>query len=318
MGHILRHLLMPHETNNHRARVLHPDALFLFVLVFAGLRVFFGLVHAVDPNVLGYATDIRIDALLADTNAAREANGLQPLSINGELDNAAAAKAQDMFANNYWAHQSPEGKTPWDFIVGSGYSYALAGENLAKNFSTSQAVVDAWMASPSHRENMLKTGYRDIGFAVVNGTLNGEETTLVVQMFGATPAELAGNAPTTTAKTVALAPTPVPTNPTLAITPVPAAAVKAVEVPSAASFSHNPPVVSGFSSVLTSPALDITGLNRLLVAGFLLFLLTVLFLDAWLAGRRRLVRVTGHSVGHLLFLGVLFVGMAIFVRGSIL
>src|SRR3989338_7182361 len=106
------------------------------------------------------------------------------LELNPELSLAAEKKAEDMFARNYWAHNGPNGSTPWDFIKGAGYTYIYAGENLAKDFQNSNDVVQAWMKSPSHRENILRKEYQDIGFAVVNGVLNGEETTLVIQMFG--------------------------------------------------------------------------------------------------------------------------------------
>jgi len=109
---------------------------------------------------LGFATDISIQALLKDTNDKRIENGLQPLTLNDQLNQAAAGKAADMFGNNYWAHISPSGKTPWDFILGANYQYVYAGENLAKDFQDSQGVVDAWMNSPSHKENLLNSNTR--------------------------------------------------------------------------------------------------------------------------------------------------------------
>ncbi|MBA3284597.1 MAG: CAP domain-containing protein, partial [Nitrosopumilus sp.] len=118
------------------------------------------------------------------TNQEREKAGLQPLTYNDKLAQAAQQKANDMFAKNYWAHYGPNNENPWQFILGAGYDYEYAGENLAKNFLFSKGVVDAWMNSPTHKENMVRKEYTDIGFAVVNGMLNGEETTLVVQMFG--------------------------------------------------------------------------------------------------------------------------------------
>ena len=42
----------------------------------------------------------------------------------------------------------------------------------------------AWMNSPTHRDNVLRKDFTEVGFAVVDGTLGGEQTTLVVQMFG--------------------------------------------------------------------------------------------------------------------------------------
>ena len=98
---------------------------------------------------------------------------------------AAREKALNMFKNNYWAHYGPNGETPWQFVLEAGYQYEYAGENLAKNFLFSDGVMEAWMDSETHRENILRDEYTEVGFAVVNGLLEGEETTLVVQMFGA-------------------------------------------------------------------------------------------------------------------------------------
>src|SRR5204863_2082531 len=116
----------------------------------------------------------------------RRQNGAGDLTISNELSRAASDKASDMFAKNYWAHNAPDGTTPWVFIKSSGYEYIYAGENLARGFTTSQSVVDAWMASPEHKENMLSKNYKNVGFAVATGNLNGEDTVLVVEMLGST------------------------------------------------------------------------------------------------------------------------------------
>src|SRR4030065_255642 len=120
-------------------------------------------------NILGYATDINMPALYQLVNEQRQNNNLPPLTYNEKLAQAAYGKAQDMFTKNYWAHYAPDGATPWNFILASGYQYEYAGENLAKNFLFSQNVLDAWMASPSHRENILRKDYNEVGFAIVNG-----------------------------------------------------------------------------------------------------------------------------------------------------
>src|SRR3989339_942509 len=178
----LHNLFIPHENNNFRARSLHTDFLGLY-LIFA-LVLSFSFKQIGLNNVLGFATDITVDKLFELTNQQRSQNGLSALSYNSKLAAAANQKAQDMFAKNYWAHYSPSGTTPWDFILNFGYQYEYAGENLAKNFLFSDGVVDAWMKSQTHRDNILKSEYAEVGYAIVNGTLNGEQTTLVVQMFG--------------------------------------------------------------------------------------------------------------------------------------
>src|SRR5581483_4473703 len=129
MKHFLRHFLIPHESNNHRSRVLHHDSLLIVItLLFAGLIVIQGT-HKEYPSVLGDATSITTADLLKYTNLEREANGLAPLNLNPQLSHAAELKAHDMFAKDYWAHVSPDGTTPWVWIRDSGYNYLYAGEN---------------------------------------------------------------------------------------------------------------------------------------------------------------------------------------------
>jgi uncharacterized protein YkwD len=114
------------------------------------------------------------------TNQERVKRGLQPLALSTQLSRAAAAKASDMMKEQYYGHAQ------WErFIRVSGYNYCLAGENLAMNFTDSREVVTAWMRSSEHRDNLLKSGYREIGVAVVRGRYKTiEDATFVVQMFG--------------------------------------------------------------------------------------------------------------------------------------
>jgi len=179
----LTHFLIPEDSNNNRARLLQlPFIIFLLVaFVFTQIGV-----HSVKPQVLGYASQISTTEVVRITNIKRSENGLSTLVENSELDKTAKAKGQDMLEKGYWAHVSPEGKQPWDFFKAVGYKYRYAGENLARDFSNPNAAVEAWMASPSHRENMLSDRYREIGVAVVDGSLNGKETTIIVQLFGTT------------------------------------------------------------------------------------------------------------------------------------
>jgi hypothetical protein len=121
--------------------------------------------------------------LLTETNAARAKNSLAPLAMNQELNQAAQAKASNMLAVGYWSHNAPDGTTPWAFVENAGYKYIDAGENLARGFNTTDAIMTAWMESPSHRANVLGQDYTEVGFAAVNGRLDGRQTTLVVAMY---------------------------------------------------------------------------------------------------------------------------------------
>ncbi len=195
----LAHLFRPGRSNNHRPRLLHPELLFILsflVVVFGSLVYVDTIRYQPLENILGYASNINPEDVVRLTNSERAKQGLHELVFNSTLSAAAQAKGQDMFAHQYWAHTSPAGKEPWDFMNEVGYTYRVAGENLARDFMTTTTMVDAWMASPTHRANIVNARYTEIGIAVINGHLQGVDTTLVVQMFG-TPRTVAA-APATT------------------------------------------------------------------------------------------------------------------------
>ena len=293
--------------------MLHIDALAAYVLLFAVFNFGIRALHQAMPDILGYATDIHVEQLLNSTNAKRQSLGLPPLALNAQLSAAAGNKAQDMFTKGYWAHNSPTGSTPWDFITGSGYRYTVAGENLAKNFSTSDAVVEAWMASPTHRDNIAKSSYREVGFAVVNGSLNGEETTLVVQMFGASSGSIAAapqptRAPQVVQAALAVGENPVPTT---APTEEPIATV-----PAASTLTRIPD--NAFLGVTLRPAINIPTLTRDIVFVFAGVLIGVLAMDAWVVSRKKIVRVAGHNIAHFLFLSTIVIAVSSVNRGALL
>jgi uncharacterized protein YkwD len=140
-------------------------------------------------NVQGASTQLSISQLLAFVNAKRQEMGIAPLIVHPALEQAAAQKAAHMVERGYWDHSDPSsGVTPWQFIDAAGYRYAKAGENLARDFEDSQLVVDAWMASPSHKANMLEREYTHTGIGIAYGMLDEKPTVLVVQLM-ATPLE---------------------------------------------------------------------------------------------------------------------------------
>jgi uncharacterized protein YkwD len=182
----LDHLLKPQASNKYRSKLLHPQSLLVVSFV---LLAFFSLFNALRffpsfaDKVLGFSSNVTVDGLLVGTNKERARLNLEPLTINEELNQAALAKAQDMFSDQYWAHVAPDGKQAWDFIKETNYVYRYAGENLARDFNNNDEVVEAWMASPTHRENIVNKDFTQMGLAVINGNLKGFNTTLVVQMF---------------------------------------------------------------------------------------------------------------------------------------
>lgn len=211
--------------------------------------------------------------------------GLKPLNLNENLSLAALEKAEDMFSHGYWAHNAPDGTTPWKFIYEADYNYLYAGENLARDFNDSSSVVSAWMKSKTHRDNILNANYQDIGFAVVNGKLNGKETTLVVQMFGAEQSSL---------------------------------------VPGIAKISAEGASLSGYALAASSnqfikeKKLDIFRIDKNFALIFSGFLIAVLSIDLIFVYRKKLVRLNSHNFAHIGYLLVLILIAYLTSKGSIL
>lgn len=130
-----------------------------------------------------HAANYTSQEVIALANEDRKALGLEPLNADEKLMQAAMDKARDMFEKGYWDHFGPNGETPWQFIKAEGYQYTIAGENLAKGYNDVQKMNQAWLNSPAHRANIVKPEFNEIGVAVMDGTLEGQDVTLVVQMF---------------------------------------------------------------------------------------------------------------------------------------
>lgn len=190
---------MPRRTKKQRKsrsfwiHLIHPkiatwlfvDGLFFLSWLAIGAAIwFFQSENLQLPSVLGVSSDITASKVYEAINEERAAFGVERLTWNDTLAQAAQAKADDMLARDYWSHITPDGKQPWTFVEASGYHYQVAGENLARSFPSTSAMVQAWMDSPTHRANLLHESYQETGIATVQGVMNGQETTLVVQMFG--------------------------------------------------------------------------------------------------------------------------------------
>lgn len=173
-----------------RASDFSPRFLKHNVLIATGALVIclFVAAGAVDRIVkeLGspYVAAVISAVIVNETNADRAKLELPELNVNPLLTAAAQAKADDMAAKGYFSHETPEGYDSWYWFDLVGYGYRYAGENLAVNFTDSGEVQKAWMASPTHRDNIVSPRYTEIGIATAVGMYEGRETTFVVQMFG--------------------------------------------------------------------------------------------------------------------------------------
>lgn len=319
------HLFLPHSFHHSKAHMLRHYSFFSYAAFFLIIGLALLFIKTDQPGILGFASNITVTDVVQSTNAERQKKGVPTLRLNAELSKAAEEKARDMFAKNYWAHFGPNGEKPWDFIKKHGYTYTAAGENLARDFQESNAVVTAWMNSPSHRENLLNKNYQDIGIAVVNGTLLGHETTLVVQMFGKpyrTKAELLDTglaqadptSPNPTAAQIAQAkPSQGPVStpmPTTAPTDIPESVTTAgVNTLPAGPSQGRMAFLSQINPFTTVKALSIF---------FMGFILAFLILDTIIIRKRGVVRLATHSFAHVSVLAVIMISILLLGSGKIL
>jgi len=185
----VKNLLIATKENKYRPHIIRRHGLALSLALIVTVQLIYGVqLRATDGGsggVLGYATNINQTDLFTLTNDNRVANGLPAFTSNSKLTIAAQNKANHMIANDYWAHIAPDGTTPWYFFDQAGYAYLVAGENLAYGFDTSAGVLNGWMASEGHRDNILLPAYEEVGFGIASGAnYQGGENTVVVAMYG--------------------------------------------------------------------------------------------------------------------------------------
>lgn len=102
------------------------------------------------------------EVIFQKINEYRREKGLNELKWNEKLANSSYKKAEDMVLKDYWSHISPDGKTPWDFILEEQYVYSMAAENLARGFyNNSCDLMNAWKNSPTHNDVLLKMFVKD-------------------------------------------------------------------------------------------------------------------------------------------------------------
>jgi uncharacterized protein YkwD len=306
---------IPHPINNHRPVALQSRGLLLFLGILLASQILTNFFTG-GSKVLGYATNISAPEIIRLTNEERVKAGLSSLTETTSLDKGAGLKAQDMFAKDYWAHFAPDGTSPWYFFGLVGYNYTTAGENLARDFSTSTGVVAAWMVSPGHKANILNSNFTDIGVAVVDGKLQGEETTLVVQFFGHLASVAAASVQSPPSKAATKTPNPKPTNlKTDVVTPAQNNSnnsLSSVGQPTSKSVP-NQNGVSPISSLFAN-----VGSSQKVTVFLLMFMVVLLVLDSFILFRKRHVRFGSHSFAHASVLLLLIAVTLLYGKGTVL
>lgn len=298
------HWVFPHEDNGHKAHFLKPAALTVILLIFVLAQ---RGVTTIEPDILGYASQISPEEVIRLTNIKRKEANLSEVKENGLLTKAAMEKGKDMLAQGYWAHVAPDGTQPWDFFKEVGYKYRYAGENLARDFPSPSQVVDAWMASPSHRDNLLSERYREIGVAVVEGQLGGKEATIVVQMFG-TLAQDRPQIPVAKAATKEAVPAVKEEVPQQTPEPVKVAETKTLNLVDTVQAQTQ-------MTDVASPTFSISKSMSLVLIGFVLALLVF---DGVITWKRGVVRKSARPLAQIAFLGMVAAIIIIAKAGRIL
>jgi uncharacterized protein YkwD len=133
------------------------------------------------------AAEITRQSVLDTMNSYRADRGLPPLRFDARLQKAADDRMRDMEEQEYWAHESPDGRSPFTWVRAEGYDFQYAGENLAAGFETTEVLVASWMESPGHRDNIMSPLYSDCSISIIDGSTRGRATgKSIVVMFGRT------------------------------------------------------------------------------------------------------------------------------------
>jgi uncharacterized protein YkwD len=118
--------------------------------------------------------------LLELTNKEREKAKLPPLQANEKLFSAARSHAVNMAKQGKLLHEL-DGKKPADRVTEAGYKFQACGENIAFGPKKLSAVIEMWMNSPDHKENMLRDVFKEIGLGIA---VSSDGRPYYVQVFG--------------------------------------------------------------------------------------------------------------------------------------
>jgi len=295
----LEFLFLPHSKNNHKPKVLHPSSLLILLFIIGFFQVSLTLLTRLYPGVLGFAANIQPERIVALTNEQRNGQGMGSLTINPSLSEAARQKASEMFTFGCWSHNC-NGRSPWWFFKNVSYNYLYAGENLAKDFGDAETAVSAWMDSPTHRDNILNNKYKEIGIAVVDGTLNGEETTLIVQLFG-TPAKAQ-----------------VATLPAAEKTAVQGEQIKEGESPLVLE-AQTPQILIMQNQIINNlPKISSFDLTKWFYLSLILLMIIVFVVDALIISHKQIVRISGKSFVHISFFIIILISILLSKAGRII
>ncbi|PIZ93577.1 MAG: hypothetical protein CO029_03800 [Candidatus Magasanikbacteria bacterium CG_4_9_14_0_2_um_filter_41_10] len=183
----LKHFFIPHRDNNYHPHILHTKRAVLYSGLFLTMKaivVVFVLLVPVEVYVIPDVLADQQARLFTLTNEVRLTNGIVPLTLEQRLYASSQHKATDMASASYFAHTGPDGRSLASWLNEAGYSYSVAGENLAIGFSDPRALVNAWVNSPTHLANLIDPEYAETGIGLAGGMYDGVPVVYVAQHFG--------------------------------------------------------------------------------------------------------------------------------------
>ncbi len=316
LHHHLHDFFLPTSRNEYHPNIFSRVSVIVLAVLIIGCEVG----YVAQTKFVFLNTDFLASVLpgvLANlTNVDRADSGLAPVTRNPLLDAAAQAAAQDMATKGYFSHVAPDGTTPWSWLDKTGYVYSYAGQNLAVNFTDSQNVETAWLESPTHRANIMKSQYTEVGFGTANGIYEGQETTFVVEFFG-TPAAVAAKKDIVPIKVAAVVKSPSQSGNTQVLGTEVKKEVEVAGTSSPVAVTTNPVAplpteTQGFLAMLTSP---LTALETVFTV--LLALIAFAYgITVFMHGKMLHPRVALGGAALLLLISAAFLGSAL-LNGSV-
>jgi uncharacterized protein YkwD len=237
-----RDFFIPTSRNNFKAILLRTESIaVLTVLMFA-----FDAILGILPTTITNA-ELDMNSVAYLHNKERTQAGLNTLDLNSLLISSATNKADAMLESDCWDHYCPPGVSPWSFFNTVGYQYMHAGENLAEGFSDNTTLMRAWMNSPTHKANVLKTEYKEFGIGFATGTFQSQDNNTIAVVHFGTRMETPTPVPTQIITATPIPATPIPTKvATPVITVVPATPIPTPVITST-------PVVTPLPTQTTTP-----------------------------------------------------------------
>jgi len=127
---------------------------------------------------------IKYQEIIDLVNVERKKYNLNKLEFNSQLEKMANNRIIDMKNKHYFAHINPDNNGLKYFVEQVDYNYLIVGENLAMNYYDNSEVVQAWMESPSHKKNILKPSYSEIGIESGEIKINGKNKFVIAMILG--------------------------------------------------------------------------------------------------------------------------------------